>query len=253
MMALKNGHYIEIVDINEYLNQKVYSDINMPVLYGGSTLSIEDSKIVDAAHNPDYSGIAADFIFTSFFPSKPIKAFSGGMISVDIKMERAALYFYKYRNFGRDASSSQVVQEGNKYYMDGFNAEIIKGQLTQNKITKDSLKRELQLSMYDDLSEFGTIVEHSSDSSFYLGSLILNKPVANELRSKTAHLFNSRLHYPLLHKQSYFLDHPRCTVNKCEYADYLENRLFTLPVSDHYEHYQITYFKEEIIKCLRSL
>lgn len=250
MMALKNGHIVEIVDINKYLNQGVYKEINMPVLYGGSSLSVEHSVIVDAAHNPLYIDVGADFIFTSFFPTKPIKAFCGGMLSTNLKYESAALYFYRYRNFGRD-SSTQIVHSGNKYYMDAFNADIIKSQL--GSYTKSVFKRNENLVRYDELQEFGTIVNHSDDSSFYLGTIVLNKPVANQLREETSSLFNSKLHYPLLHKQPYFRDHPNCKIDSCEYADSIEDRIFTLPISEHYEPYQINFFKDEIIKCLRSL
>lgn len=250
MMALKNGHIVEIVDVNKTLNQEIFHELNMPVLYGGSTLGIENAAIIDAAHNPHYSGLEADYIFTSFFPTKPIKAFCGGMISLNIKKENAAFYFYRYRNFGRN-ESTDIEHVGNKYYMDGFNAEIIKGQLP-NYFLKVR-KRDDNLSKFSDLKEFGKIVKHSEDSSFYLGSLILEKPVANELREKTRHLFNSRLHYPLIHKQPYFINHENCIINECHYANYIENRLFTLPISEDYEDYQIEYFKQEIIKCLRSL
>lgn len=250
MMALKNGHIVEIVDVNKYLNQEVYNEVNMPVLYGGSTLTIKDSLVVDSAHNPLYKNVNGDYIFTSFFPTKPIKAFCGGMISVERTKESAAFYFYRYRNFGRD-SSTEITQIGNKYYMDGFNAGIIEPQL--QTYSKSVSKRRLNLLSYESLNEFGNIVEHSDDSSYYLGTLILNKPVAQELREKTRSLFNSKLHYPLLHKQSYFLDHDNCIIKKCNYSEFLEDRLFTLPISEHYESYQIEYFKDKIIKCLRSL
>lgn len=244
MMALRNNHYVKFVDINPYLNQAEYNDVNMPVLYGGSSLSIKNSTIVDSAHNPKYKHVPGDYIFTSFFPTKPIKSFTGGMISSVKRIN----YFNIYRNFGR---LDEVIYAGNKYYMDGFNASII---LENMKKYEEEVKlRKRNLSLYEDLREYGLLVEHDDFSSYYLGSLVLKEPVAEQLRAKTADLFNSRLHYPLLHKQLYFENHPNCIINKCEYAEYIEHRLFTLPIAEHYQEYQIKFFKEEIIKCLRSL
>jgi dTDP-4-amino-4,6-dideoxygalactose transaminase len=242
MMALRNGHHIKFVDVNIHLNQAYYGDFNMPVLYGGSALSIQHSDVVDSAHNPVYVHASADYIFTSFFPTKPLKCFTGGMLSSYNEVE----YFARYRNFGR---ADEVVQAGNKYYMDGFNASIV----LDNMKTYDSgvQLRKRNLELYSDLVEFGSIVKHDPFSSYYLGSLVLDKPVAQQLRN--LFFVDSKLHYPLLHKQTFFKDNNNCSYGNCDYANYIAPRLFTLPICEHYEPYQIKLFKEEIVRCLRSL
>lgn len=233
--ALKNGFSIHIDDIDDNLllsdwyAEGLYPDLY--VTYGGSG-NETNAIVVDAAHNPLYQNKNAEFIFYSFYPTKPIKMLNGGLIATD--NAEAALFFLEYRNFGRKNSGLTYIVEsmGDKYYMDQFNAELGLRQL--DNLHQDVAIRNNNYLNYKELSDLGLgrLVKHCGRSSYYFASFIFEKEIAKLVRN-TLHMeygITLPFHYPLIHKQPAFENHVKVISSKN--ADLLENRLLNLPLDN---------------------
>lgn len=251
MMALKNGHRVCLTDVNYDLLQNTWGDINMPVMYGGAAHNKgSNCLIVDAAHNPCTCHITAKYVFTSFYPTKPLRCLNGGMISTDD--DGAADYFLKYRNFGRHMGGNtyKIEQAGNKYYLDKFNAAIVLEQLKGYQATV--LKRKANFQFLQDSLKGGRLTHHDENSSYYFASFIFDdKEKVTLAKAKLLEKcnLNCPLHYPLLHEQPFFKHHQKVYSYPCPNAEELSSRLLNLPLAEY--HPQSLY--EDIVNCLRSL
>lgn len=249
MMALKNGHSVEVEDVNFGLQQSKTGELNMPVMYAGASCSDDHCLVLDAAHNPCTCHMRAKFIFTSFYPTKPLRCLNGGMISTDDG--EAADYFFKYRNFGRNnqGQSYKVEQAGNKYYLDQFNASIVLSQLKE--YAKTVQVRKANFEYLRDNVKGGYFAYHDDNSSYYFASLVMMEPLVERAKEKIKKEvgLSLPLHYPPLHEQPFFKNHPRAKLNKCGNAEAILPRLLNLPLGEYYD--KTIY--QGIVKCLRSL
>ena len=189
-----------------------YSDggikpVLMPILYGGVS-NIEgfddihkdgynEIIVVDSAHCVTPK-IKSDFIFFSFHPYKPVAASDGGMISTED--EKASEWFRNYRNFGRINNNSgyDIEMEGFKFYMNNLNATIALTQLRKYPNNLSIRKKNHILLEQGNLK--GRLLPHDDYSSYYFGTLIVNKDNIEEMIRK----YPTSKHYPLLHKTKYF-------------------------------------------------
>ena len=176
----------------------------MPILYGGvSTIEgfdeLEDEIVVtDSAHCVTPT-IKCDYSFFSFHPYKPLASSDGGMISTNDLI--ATEYFRNYRNFGRSNINGtyDITQEGFKFYMNNLNATIL---LTQMKKYGKLLQVRKQNFSEINLEEFGRLLPHDEQSSYYFATLICNKESVGHMKD----MFPTSTHYPMLHKTEYYSD-----------------------------------------------
>ena len=221
-----------LFDVEDYLKVKTPNArkaVLMPVLYGGvSTIprleeyfkeDRDEILVVDSAHcvTPTLKG---DFTFYSFHPYKPIACSDGGMIATD--NEAAAVYFRRYRNFGRVGSGDyDIGGEGFKFYMNNLNATIA---LTQAKRYQENLEvRKTAYSLYKQLNLPGRLLTHDESSSYYFATLIQDSNALEELSER----WTTDKHYPLLHKTSYYNSRVRL-----ENTERLHKLLLNLPLYD---------------------
>ena len=252
--AKHHGHNVIFVDVDGDMMMSAemyqwqrqvrcerYSDggikpVLMPVLYGGVSDHPELTKvveeggynefmIVDSAHCATPK-MKSDVTLFSFHPYKPIAASDGGMISTD--NEEIDSYARSYRNFGRTEidGSYQVAAEGFKFYMNNLNATIA---LTELEVYGE--KRSLRKEAWDLVKNMdwkGKLVQHDSNSSYYVGTLICdNKEDAKKYRD--IYCGDRNRLYPPIHKQPYYEDCDRGAMTHTEeYYDLLVN----LPLHD---------------------
>lgn len=239
-MALKNGHNLVLADINPKtlsLDRISFLDafelcneaLVMPILYGGNPLGNEiPAAVVDSAHSLINHG-SSMFTFYSFYNTKPLAMINGGCIATND--DEAAEFLRCYRNFGRTptTSSYEITMDGNKYYMDQVNAQL--GLSNLRKISIQKKIRHANHNIYEGrLSKYGQFSVHSKYSSYYLCSFLLNNPIAAELIEYLKPLVNLPTHYPLLHKQPFYKNHPRVSVANIKYAENVYDRLVNLPI-----------------------
>jgi len=203
------GHTVHYVDITKELQfdckdyrikrrntNSVNPKVVMPVLYGGVdnikgwNLVGDEIVVVDSAHCVTPS-LECDFSFFSFHPMKPICTSDGGMISTD--HDSASEYFRSFRNFGRKnvGNTYDIAMNGFKFYMNNLNATFA----LESMRVYDTL-REKRKKNYEYISEMvdKPLVQHSPNSSYYIGSALREN--SEDIMKK---LNTSRL-YPLLHK-----------------------------------------------------
>jgi UDP-4-amino-4,6-dideoxy-L-N-acetyl-beta-L-altrosamine transaminase len=187
--------------------------------------------IVDSSHtvNPTMS---CDFIFFSFHPVKPIAMGNGGVAATDDKA--AAEFFRRFRNFGRVplGISYDVVQTGFNFYMNDLNAAIGLGQLD---VYKENMERRKAIAeIYNKIidREKYDIVRHTDargESSYYLYTVVTkhSKNVAGLMSFLRAKEIEAIIHYPLIHKLSFFSKQmPRSNLRNSEQV---ENRFINIP------------------------
>ena len=202
-----------------------------------------DIIVVDSAHciNPT---INPDYTFFSFHPVKPLAMSNGGLLSTDD--EAANKYIRRYRNFGREPinDSYDVVDDGFNFYMNNLNATL---GLSQLDTCFDNIKiRQSNLNILKDgiNKNIGYFTDHGEQSSYYLGTLILNKKESRNLRQKLKNNgCTASFHYPFLHQTKFFKQG-----FSLKHTESLEDRIINLPI-----HQNLT--KEDlhvIIKTINS-
>ena len=195
----------------------------MPILYGGvSTIEgfddLEDEIVVaDSAHCVTPT-IKCDYSFFSFHPYKPLASSDGGMVSTN--GWRATEYFRNYRNFGRSNSNGtyDISQEGFKFYMNNLNATIL---LTQMKKYDKLLQVRKQNFSEINLEEFGRLLPHDEQSSYYFATLICNKESVDYMKD----MFPTSTHYPMLHKTEYYSDG-----SSLHNTEFMHNYIVNIPI-----------------------
>lgn len=207
-----------------------------PLLYGGIPRidvgkSTDDAILVaDACHTPTPS-MDSDYIFFSFHPVKPIGMGNGGMVSTDD--EEAAQFFLKFRDFGRmhlDASYD-VVQTGFNCYMNDLNAALGLAQLDSYE---ENLRRRRSVAEFYNQHldrERYQIPDHTDlggKASYYLYTVITrnSKNVDGLIRHMESRDIEVSIHYPLIHKLSYFRTEPPV---RLENSEAIEGRFINIP------------------------
>jgi len=223
--AKKNGHQVHFVDVDRDLlfDFASYKDMRaahstpnrktvlMPVLYGGvsnvpnfSNQVTDEIVVVDSAHCIEPS-MYSDYIFFSFHPFKPLAMSCGGLLGTDDHI--ASDYVLKYRNFGRQAvdDTYDIVSGGFNFYMNNLNATLGLSQLKTCFKNIEARKNNLSHLKDNIPPDIGYFTHHDDKSSYYLGTLILNKGRSTELRKKMRdNKCNASFHYPLLHKSQFY-------------------------------------------------
>ena len=196
--AEKNGHRIIFVDVddnllfdfNSYEEQKentTRKKVLLPVLYGGvsnipnfNKQVTDEIVVVDSAHCIQPT-IKSDYIFFSFHPIKPLTMSCGGLLGTND--EDANEYICSYRNFGREniGDTYDIVNSGFNFYMNNINATLGLSQLDtcfenikKRKYNLEYMRKSVKLKV-------GCFTKHDEKSSYYLGTLILNKRGAENL------------------------------------------------------------------------
>jgi perosamine synthetase len=246
------GHNIFFVDIflqnfstsGELIEKAIASSssrprkkkVIFPLLYGGIPRidvgkSTDDAVlVVDACHTPTPS-ISSDYIFFSFHPVKPIGMGNGGMVSTDD--EEAAQFFLKFRDFGRmhlDASYD-VVQTGFNCYMNDLNAAIGLAQLDSYD---ENLRRRRSIAEFYDQHidreryQIPSHTDSSGKASYYLYTVVARngKNVNGLIRHMESRGIEVSIHYPLIHKLSYFRTEPQVRLDTSEAV---EGRFINIP------------------------
>jgi len=259
--ALKNGHSIHFVDVDENLLLDLDSYISirqenlkkgktnsqkqsviMPVLYGGVSnipgfkkkleeTSWKDIVVVDSAHSVKPE-ICCDYIFFSFHPAKPLAMSCGGLLGTND--QSASEYIMKYRNFGREqiGDTYDIVSNGFNFYMNNLNAELGLSQLDTCFESVKLRKKNLEYLESKIKPELGYITSHDINSSYYLCTLILNKPQSTYLRQKMRSLHGAAsFHYPFLHQTTFFKS--EVSLRKTEN---LQDRIINLPIHQNLTH-----------------
>jgi UDP-4-amino-4,6-dideoxy-L-N-acetyl-beta-L-altrosamine transaminase len=263
--AIKNGHKVYFLDIDKNLlvNYDSYWNIRkdrdsfnksvfMPILYGGVSnidglieqvrdTNLGDIIVVDSAHCIEPT-IESDYIFFSFHPVKPLTMGTGGLLATDD--DEADEYIKRYRNFGRNNidDSYDIVDNGFKFYMDNLNARLGLSQFDtcfdNIKIRKNNLgylKNNIKLNI-------GYFTEHDEQSSYYLGTLILNDRNSKNLRKKLKdNECSADFAYPFLHKTTFF-----STGISLKNTENMEDRIINLPI-----HQNLT--KNDLDKIIRTI
>lgn len=207
--ARHHGHNLIFVDVQNDLqfSSAHYKNIRqvstnqvviMPVLYGGvSTIENfelvgDEIVVVDSAHCATPT-IAADYLFFSFHPYKPICTSDGGMISTNC--EESDAYFRSYRNFGRTPTDTayDISQQGFKFYMNNLNATIGLTQLPHYQSQVASRK-----AVYEEWAKIYPLLSHDDNSSYYFATALVDN--ANELLNT----IGVSRHYPMLHQTTYY-------------------------------------------------
>lgn len=221
--AEKAGHEIMWVDVDQdcvwsALDYKLLRGVLdtdkqivcMPMLYGGVTGKDRDFGflgdeivVVDSAHclTPK---LEYDYAFLSFHPQKPLAMAQGGALLVHKNNWDQLMWFMRFKDFGResDGHTYKIVQDGFKYYMDNLNASLGLAQIehvfNHVKKRKENL---VKLASEFDYERLGRFTVHDNDSSFYLGTLVLNPEFNNA--KLIQHLgqkgIQATFHYPALH------------------------------------------------------
>ena len=228
------GHNLIWVDVDDNLLFDIehYSNIKkdtgnqivlMPILYGGvSTIKgfdnlTDEIVVVDSAHCVTPT-IKCDYSFFSFHPYKPLASSDGGMVSTDDFT--ATEYFRNYRNFGRSNVNGtyDITQEGFKFYMNNLNATIL---LTQMKKYSKLLQVRKQNFSEINLEEFGRLLPHDEQSSYYFATLICNKESVDHMKD----MFPTSTHYPMLHKTEYYSDG-----SNLHNTEFIHNHIVNIPI-----------------------
>ena len=241
--AEKNGHRIIFVDVddnllfdfNSYEEQKentTRKKVLLPVLYGGvsnipnfNKQVTDEIVVVDSAHCIQPT-IKSDYIFFSFHPIKPLAMSCGGLLGTDDEM--ANEYICSYRNFGREnvGDTYDIVNSGFNFYMNNLNATLGLSQLDtcfenikKRKYNLEYMRKSVKL-------EVGYFTNHDEKSSYYLGTLILNKRGSEDLRHKLKkNGCNASFHYPYLHLSQYY----NSNIPLSNLED-LDDRIINLPI-----------------------
>ena len=241
--AEKNGHDIIFVDVDDnllfdfdsYWNQRKDTSnkkVLMPVLYGGvsnipdfNEQVTDEIVVVDSAHCIQPT-IKSDYIFFSFHPIKPLTMSCGGLLGTDD--EEANEYICSYRNFGREnvGDTYDIVNPGFNFYMNNLNATLGLSQLDTCFENIKKRKYNLEYLQKSITLDIGYFTEHDEKSSYYLGTLILNKKDSKRLRSKLVDGgCASSFHYPYLHQTQYY-NYNTPLMN----LDDLDDRIINLPI-----------------------
>lgn len=247
--AEKNGHRVIFVDVDEnllfdfdsykQLRQDPYIKkgegnkiILMPVLYGGvsnvpnfNEQVTDEIVVVDSAHCIQPT-IKSDYIFFSFHPIKPLTMSCGGLLGTDD--EEANDYICSYRNFGREnvGDTYDIVNPGFNFYMNNLNATLGLSQLDTCFENIKKRKYNLEYLQKSITLDVGYFTEHDEKSSYYLGTLILNKRGSEDLRHKLKkNGCDASFHYPYLHLSQYY--NSNIPLGNLEYLD---DRIINLPI-----------------------
>ena len=241
--AEKNGHRVIFVDVDDnllfdfdsYWNERKDTSnkkVLMPVLYGGvsnipnfNEQVTDEIVVVDSAHCIQPT-IESDFIFFSFHPIKPLTMSCGGLLGTDD--EEANEYIYSYRNFGREnvGDTYDIVNPGFNFYMNNLNATLGLSQMDSCFENIKKRKYNLEYLQKSITLDIGYFTEHDDKSSYYLGTLILNKKNSKRLRSKLVDSgCASSFHYPYLHQTQYY-NYNTSLMN----LDELDDRIINLPI-----------------------
>lgn len=244
--AIKNGHQVVYVDVDENLLMSVESlgesfvrddipNVVMPVLYGGTSkipglytfcknndciLAVDSAHCVSPTMNYDYA-------FYSFHPVKPVCMSNGGVLATDNKS--AAAYIHRARNFGRQphADTYDLVQYGFNFYMNNLNASLGLSQLERCMVNTKKRKENYDYLQRNFPKSLGRFTFHDNDSSYYLCTLVLKRGLSSVIlreRYKEEGVLTS-FHYPPLHRTKYFNTEVYLPV-----TDDLEDRVINLPI-----------------------
>ena len=250
--AVNSGHKIVFLDISketfstsqEHLqaalertkNKSGRKTVIFPVLYGGiSSIDLQHMDdtaiIVDSSHtvNPTMN---CDFIFFSFHPVKPIAMGNGGIAATDDT--EAAEFFRRFRNFGRVplGISYDVVQTGFNFYMNDLNAAIGLGQLEvykenmeRRKVIAEIYNKTIDKEKYDIVRQ----VDSRGESSYYLYTVVTkhSKDVAGLMSFLRGKGIEAIVHYPLVHKLSFFST--QMPLSNLKNSEQVENRFINIP------------------------
>ena len=265
--AIKNGHEVVFVDVDENLLFDVWdfqnkfvrdekTSVVMPVLYGGVTdvpdlhrvsKSLGCLVVVDSAHCIDPK-LKSDYTFLSFHPVKPISMASGGLLSTDI--EEHSEYFLRCRNFGRESinDSYDLVQSGFNFYMNNINAALGLSSLETCDIEVEKRKSNFE-KLKSSLSELGTFIKHDSGSSYYLATLNLRKDLSSSKMRQFLKSVNigASYHYPMIHNTEYYK-----TNISLKNTEKVEDQLINLPIHHELNSQQIERIINECIHYSRS-
>ncbi len=223
------GHRVSFVDVSpenfstcgEFISKAVEKHppnalrkVIFPLLYGGiSSIDLGSSQgnaitIVDGCHTVT-PRVTSDYIFFSFHPVKPIGMGNGGMVSTDD--EEAADFFTKFRDFGRTTrgESYDVIQTGFNCYMNDLNAAIGLGQLDifkENLQTRKTITEFYNSRIDRDKYQIVSHIDAHGESSYYLYTVIAKtgERIDSLIRYMRANRIEVLIHYPLIHKLTYF-------------------------------------------------
>ena len=244
--ALKNGHKVSYVDVNndllmchESLIKSFVEDgklsIIMPVLYGGvsSIPNLEEFckeknclLVLDSAHcisptmNHDYS-------FYSFHPVKPICMSNGGLLATNDR--EASNYMFLGRNFGRkqQEDSYDLVQSGFNFYMNNLNASLGLSQISKCLSNVIKRKNNFNFLKKNIPSSLGRFACHDECSSYYLSTLVLKSEYSSDIMRKELHSrgVQTSFDYPFLHKSSFYKQDVNLPV-----LESMQNKIINLPI-----------------------
>lgn len=221
------------------------------LLYGGveeiqfeCELFGDEIIVTDSAHCVRPDATQSYFIFSSFYPTKPICMSYGGMISTN--SYRANEFFRIYRNFGRipDEDTYKISPIGGfKFYMDNINATIGLQSLTSQEKNIEK-RRENYCKLYDltnGLKGIKCIVDQTENSTYYLFTVLLRNPSSREIRQ---HMRNQGIettyHYPILNHTRLFE------------GDLQDDQVINLPIHEDLREDDIIRIADSFKKALKT-
>jgi dTDP-4-amino-4,6-dideoxygalactose transaminase len=157
---------------------------------------------------------------------------NGGIAATDDT--EAAEFFRRFRNFGRVplGISYDVVQTGFNFYMNDLNAAIGLGQLEvykenmeRRKVIAEIYNKTIDKEKYDIVRQ----VDSRGESSYYLYTVVTkhSKDVAGLMSFLRGKGIEAIVHYPLVHKLSFFST--QMPLSNLKNSEQVENRFINIP------------------------